>query len=437
MPYPLSSDVSSGQPTAAAHYNNLRRDALYFGQQPGDAVAAGELLGHYQENLRLERLGSNRLRVAASYGAPVMLVIDGAPLKAVSNVDLPAGSAPSGAANLYFVFAVRSPGSTTFSLDINTSADEAANRRWIGRFYWNGTAIEPASVRTEQSVRLAGLLNYHPPQVCCCRLTAVSGEPLPAGDQTSVGAVYITPFLGNQVSLYIPGHGWEVFEFTELTFSLAGIEAGANRDLFLYYEDGAVKILSSGWIDNTTRSTPLACQDGVWVRANDPARRYLGSLRTTAPGLTEDSHRRRLIYNACNQRMRPLRVIEAANSWSYNQTTIRPWNNNLENRVELLMGLNSQPVFLEFLCSAKTAAASGFASVLIGLDNAESNHAQLVGFTTNTEFTPLTAVYHGFPGSGYHFLQLLERGNTSGATFTGDNNVAWGLQSGAAGYLYA
>ena len=32
MTYPLSTTVSAGQPTAAAHYNHLRSDALRFGQ---------------------------------------------------------------------------------------------------------------------------------------------------------------------------------------------------------------------------------------------------------------------------------------------------------------------------------------------------------------------------------------------------------------------
>ena len=48
MTYPLSSEVSSGQPTAAAQYNNLRRDALRLGQADADAATHGGFSGAVQ-----------------------------------------------------------------------------------------------------------------------------------------------------------------------------------------------------------------------------------------------------------------------------------------------------------------------------------------------------------------------------------------------------
>ena len=48
MTYPLSSEVSSGQPTAAAQYNNLRRDALRMGQADADAATLAEFPGAVQ-----------------------------------------------------------------------------------------------------------------------------------------------------------------------------------------------------------------------------------------------------------------------------------------------------------------------------------------------------------------------------------------------------
>ncbi len=61
MAYPLSSEVSAGQPTASAHYNNLRDDALYLGMGSANAVAWWQQLD----------------RVAATLGRRVQIHITG------------------------------------------------------------------------------------------------------------------------------------------------------------------------------------------------------------------------------------------------------------------------------------------------------------------------------------------------------------------------
>ena len=63
MTYPLSTDVSTGQPTAAAHYNALRADALRLGQAEADSVKVAQFLNRYQSGIRLQYLATNRLRV--------------------------------------------------------------------------------------------------------------------------------------------------------------------------------------------------------------------------------------------------------------------------------------------------------------------------------------------------------------------------------------
>jgi hypothetical protein len=63
MAYPNSSDVSAGQPTASAHYNNLRKDALYFGNAAADSNPAGTFFTRFVSNLTIQYLASNRLRV--------------------------------------------------------------------------------------------------------------------------------------------------------------------------------------------------------------------------------------------------------------------------------------------------------------------------------------------------------------------------------------
>ena len=88
MTYPLSNPVSAGQPTAAQQYNDLRADALYWGHSPADSLPVGTLLGRYQAHVRLEALGSSRVRVPASAEAPAALVVDGCMLLNTQAADL-------------------------------------------------------------------------------------------------------------------------------------------------------------------------------------------------------------------------------------------------------------------------------------------------------------------------------------------------------------
>ncbi len=140
MTYPLSTDVSAGQPTAVAHYNTLRADALRLGQAEGDCVTTGVMLRRYARGVRLQYLATNRLRVPYVTTDPATLMINGFMCQAGANVDLPAGLFSGGAATWY-VFANRTAGSTTFTLSVNTSGSEGTDQRVIGEVSYDGANI--------------------------------------------------------------------------------------------------------------------------------------------------------------------------------------------------------------------------------------------------------------------------------------------------------
>ena len=140
MTYPQSSEVTPGQPTAAAHYNNLRADALYLGNDSADSKSLAGFLNRHAEFMSLEVLNSTRLRVPYSINQPPTLMINGCLLQASANVDL-ASNQFSGSAATWYVFAVRSAESTTFTLAVNTSSAEATDQRLIGEAVWDGSAI--------------------------------------------------------------------------------------------------------------------------------------------------------------------------------------------------------------------------------------------------------------------------------------------------------
>lgn len=140
MPYPNSSEVSAGQPTSSSHYNNLRRDALYFGQSNLDSKAIGEALARYAANLSLSYLATNRLRITYSVYNPPVIVIGGCLCMAAANVELASNSFSGGAATWY-IHAVRNAGATTFTLMVSTTPTDNDTTRPIGSCYYDGVNI--------------------------------------------------------------------------------------------------------------------------------------------------------------------------------------------------------------------------------------------------------------------------------------------------------
>jgi hypothetical protein len=140
MSYPSSSDVSAGQPTQAAHYNNLRKDALYLGNEIADSKNIGQFFDKFADAIQLEYLATNRVRVPYNLYKPAMIMIGGCMLIQTANVDLAAGSFAGGAAT-YYIHAVRTTGSTTFTLSVNTSPVETTTSRVIGTVYWDASSL--------------------------------------------------------------------------------------------------------------------------------------------------------------------------------------------------------------------------------------------------------------------------------------------------------
>ncbi len=147
MAYPLSSDVTAGQPTAHQHYNNLRADALYLGQDPANVIPLGDFLTRHIRDVRLTYLATDRLRIPCSTTNPPTIMIGGYMLRATANVDLAAGTFSGGAATWY-IFAKRTAGATTFTLEANTSPVETSTTRIIGQVQWDGSHLILNSIRT-------------------------------------------------------------------------------------------------------------------------------------------------------------------------------------------------------------------------------------------------------------------------------------------------
>jgi len=414
-------------PTAYQHYNNLRADALRFGQSEANAVTVGEMMSLFVNNMNLEIIEPKRLRVAASAAAPVGIMIGGYPLLAAANVDLPAGSAPSGSAAEYYVFAVRSSGQTGFSLDVNTTPTETSSRRIIGRCYYDGVKIVKESIRTLEQERNRGASNGVAAQVIGGRLTLVSGSAVM--DAGASATIYYTPYENGRIGLYVPGFGWKVYSFSEASLPLDGLTAG-NYDLFAANaagEGSALSLSAVKWSTDLARSTAVVKLDGVWVRNGSPEQRYLGTIRLYATATTTDNPERRFVWNAYNRAPRRLFKPADAGTWTYNTyNTWRAANGSSANRVEVVVGL--EDAYIEVGLSCTVGSTGGAAMVGVCRDGADQPSAVdashvICGYMHNGNTAAIRsqvfALNRAPVEAGYHYYQWVEWAASAAASYWG------------------
>ncbi len=354
-------------------------------------------------------------------------------------MDLAVGSAPSGPAAVYYIFANRTGASTTFTLSVSTSSAEAANQRRIGKCYWDGTEITRESIQTELGMHVSTLLKNTESMHHCGRLTLATNDPVPVSNIAVSSMLYFTPYKGNRISLFVPGYGWRVHTFSELSLDISGYSINTNYDIFIYDNAGTLTLEGVAWSNATLRAVALVQQDGRWVKNGYTNKLYLGTIRCNMVGSAADSYLARLCWNNYNRMPRQLKIIETANSWTYNvAATFRPFNNNAANQVEYVVGLVED--MLNLVCNASASPAAAGTPILgIGVDSQAVSTPTVAcfGLVGAGQISNLTAIFNDYPSLGYHYLCMLEMCATAAnMTFYGDNGLSY-QQSGAYGWILA
>lgn len=214
--------------------------------------------------------------------------------------------------------------------------------------------------------------------------------------------------------------------------------SGKNYDVFLYDNAGTLTLeLSAAWAGDNTRTDSIALQDGVYVKSGATTRRYLGTFRSTSTTTTADGVAQRYLWNYQNRLRRYLLVNEATNSWAYSTDSWRAANNTANNKVEFIIGLNEVMLTAKAMAlgQSNTSGTLDYFASGIGIDSTTVNSSQLLGggsySGSNTGvISQAWSHYHGYPSIGYHAVQWLERSNTTGTTFYGDNNIPANYQAG-------
>lgn len=268
------------------------------------------------------------------------------------------------------------------------------------------------------------------------RLSLTAATPVTTADVSGASAVTIraVPYLGKYIDLY-NGSAWVRDSSAEFTIAVPAV-ANQVYDVFVYDNATVPTLELTAWTNDTTRATALAYQDGILVKSGAPTRRYLGTFRTAASGQTEDSLAKRYLWNYYHQKARPMKVVEATNSWTYTLATFRQANAATANQLDYVMGLNENPV--EAWVHAKVGSSTTVSvSSGIGVDSTSVNSALVFGTDLNSASAKQSpAYYHGYPGIGRHTLVWLEYSVAAGTTtWYGDNGTTI-LQSGITGIVW-
>lgn len=293
------------------------------------------------------------------------------------------------------------------------------------------------------------------------RLSLTTAVPVTSADVTAGTTLFLVPYKHNLTKIW-DGTQDVIFVRNEISLGLNSNsghtgyhQSGKAFDVFEYARAGAAVLgTSPAWTNDTTRGFSLARRNGRLVNAASIVLRYgtlsgdtetvaadlanyVGTFYCTANGQTEDSLVKRFLWNMYNRVLRPMRVIDTTDTWTYTLGTIRQARASTANQLDFIRGLDEDPVWAIVLSRMNNDSASQAGFVQIGLDSTTAavagclmtGGAGAVGTTL-----PLTAHWSGLPGLGRHFLAWLE--NTSGigtTTFTGDGattHVQSGLHAG-------
>lgn len=321
-------------------------------------------------------------------------------------------------------------GATTGTMDITglTAADPALG---------DESPIYDISAAANRKVTIQEIAGFGAIGVSELRLTLTSGTAVTTSDVTAAGTIYLAPYSGNRIRIY-DGTRWNEYQTAELSLALTAT-SGSNYDVFVYDNAGTLTLeLSAAWTNDTTRADALTTQDGVYVKSGATTRLYLGTIRASGTNTTEDSAAKRFVWNMYNRVPRKLKRVDTTDSWTYATNTWRSWNNSTANRVEFVCGLAEAHVRLLFnVRGFNNTAATNQGGIGIDLDGTTTgtDADTFAAMGSGVEAIPGTALYDGYPGLGYHFLQLMEIGGGTGtSTWVGDGGVTW-IQSGAVGAI--
>lgn len=266
------------------------------------------------------------------------------------------------------------------------------------------------------------------------RFSLESGVPVSTADQSGATTAYYMPYTSNRIALY-DGTRWNVRTFSEISILLAGLAANKGCDVFAYDNAGVVTIEKLIWTSGSARATAVVFADGVLVKSGDQTRRLVASFYVAGGGgSTDDTIAKRYIQNIDNPVSAPLRVQDAADSWTYTTLTWRDANNNASNVVEIFNPVLRFPFRLQVTATSQQSNTSVQRYTAIGQDS-DTTPSPVASWGAASTPGASTAVstFEAIPTLGYHYYAWLENSEATGTTtWIGDNGGTL-MRSGMSG----
>ncbi len=258
------------------------------------------------------------------------------------------------------------------------------------------------------------------------RLSPSTATCVPSADVTGSTTLFLTPCVGNRLTLFSTNGAIETCAISELSLSIPATTS-QMYDVWIYDSTfgsctGTMEFLA--WTNDTTRATALTRTSGRWTKTGDTSRLYVGSFRThpTSAGQVDDSETRRDIWNMYNRMRRSVKRRETAVSWNYSTATVRQANGSTANQVQVVTGLAESLIDVELTIAVENANGSTIVSAGIGEDSTTTytagESALATADTTDTVTIPamITVRLSKIPAVGKHVYSWNEWSTASPTT---------------------
>lgn len=184
-----------------------------------------------------------------------------------------------------------------------------------------------------------------------------------------------------------------------------------------------------------TRATDVTRTNGTWYKDGDITRRYAGTLRGSAGGQCSSTNATRFLWN-CHNRV-PLRLYatDTTDTWTLSSDNWRAANNNTTagvGRTQFVIGLAEVKVKASYTTSNDNSGTGLIFAAGLALDSTTTS--VVVPYVYSTYAAISKAEFSWTPSIGFHFIQSMEHGHSSGFTNTfqgdGGGTIPYSWQEG-------
>jgi hypothetical protein len=282
---------------------------------------------------------------------------------------------------------------------------------------------------------LCEVINSSSPALMSIRLSYSPITSTPTSDLKNATTLYIHPYRGTAVTFWnTVTNSWNLYKLnTILSFSLGGLAADTNYDIYMYPSGATFAVDFVAWPSSGAGSSlpTRVYQDGVAVRPGAINKRLVGCLRTTSiAGQSEQSFGeniaggatpKQFLWNAQNIipvtcysfEVGTYTAVGGTNGWTgWRRVNPLSTNNGRNNRFSFIVGDNTLVTMTSQVYASYYANVNQIVTYTgIGINTEASptvgQGSQIISELRGSDMTPRAQLMKSFTGS-YNYLQMFE-----------------------------